>query len=345
LTAVFDFSAFSLQINLAAFAAAGVVVWVAGTRLARYADAIAEITGLGSALIGMLLLGGITSLPEIAVSLTAGLSGNAGLAVNNILGGVAMQVTILAMGDAALRGKALSVVVAPGQAVLLQAVFSSLLLCMVAAGTITRDTAVLGVSVWSIAVLVAAVGMFWVLSRYRDPPPKRPRKEGEGLKPERQPQIALRHAVTMIVITGAGILVAGFVLARTSEAIAFQTGLGQSFVGAILTSTSTSLPEISTVLGAVWLGRYMMAFSDIFGTNIFDLALIFLIDASYSGGPVLNEVGAFSSFAAVLGIAVTLVYAAGLIERHDRTLFGIGIDSWAVISIYFSGVVLLYSLR
>jgi cation:H+ antiporter len=53
-----DSSAFPLPINLAAFAAAGVVVWFAGTRLARYADAIAEITGLGSALIGMLLLGG-----------------------------------------------------------------------------------------------------------------------------------------------------------------------------------------------------------------------------------------------------------------------------------------------
>ena len=93
------------------------------------------------------------------------------------------------------------------------------------------------------------------------------------------------------------------------------------------------------------LGRYLMAFSDIFGTNIFDVALIFLIDASYPGGPVLNEVGAFSSFAAVLGIAVTLVYAAGLIERHDRTLLGIGVDSWAVVAIYLSGVGILYSLR
>jgi cation:H+ antiporter len=48
-----DFSAFPLPINLAAFAAAAVVVWFAGTHLARYADAIAEITGLGSAVIGM----------------------------------------------------------------------------------------------------------------------------------------------------------------------------------------------------------------------------------------------------------------------------------------------------
>jgi cation:H+ antiporter len=234
---------------------------------------------------------------------------------------------------------------APGQTVLLQAVFSSLLLCMVAAGTITRDTAIFGVSAWSIGVLAAAVGMLWALSRYKDPPRKQPHREGEGPKPEPQPEASLRHAVAMAAVMGAAILVAGFLLARTSEAIALQTGLGQSFVGAILTSTSTSLPEISTVLGAVSLGRYLMAFSDIFGTNIFDLALIFLIDASYSGGPVLNEVGAFSSFAAVLGIAVTLVYAAGLIERHDRTVFGLGVDSWAVIGIYFSGVGMLYSLR
>lgn len=73
--------------------------------------------------------------------------------------------------------------------------------------------------------------------------------------------------------------------------------------------------------------------------------LIFFVDAVYSGGPVLNEVGTFSLFAALLGIVVTTVYLAGLIERKDRTILRMGIDSLVVIAAYAGGLVVLYTLR
>src|SRR5690606_16673797 len=52
-----------LWLNGLLFVAAGVVVWIAGTRLTHALDAIADKTGLGQLFVGMLLLGGITSLP------------------------------------------------------------------------------------------------------------------------------------------------------------------------------------------------------------------------------------------------------------------------------------------
>lgn len=78
------------------------IVWRAGTHLSKAADAIADRTGLGQAFIGALLLGGATSLPEIAATGSASLLGNAPMAVNNIFGGIAMQVTVLAIADAFL---------------------------------------------------------------------------------------------------------------------------------------------------------------------------------------------------------------------------------------------------
>ena len=60
--------------NLVSFLAAAAVVWAAGTRLTLHADAVSRATGLKSALIGMLLLGGITSLPEMAIAITSGVS-------------------------------------------------------------------------------------------------------------------------------------------------------------------------------------------------------------------------------------------------------------------------------
>ncbi|HEX6155764.1 MAG TPA: hypothetical protein VFZ54_07055, partial [Burkholderiales bacterium] len=90
----------SLGLALGIFAAAAAVVWFAGTRIAGYADQIAEKTGLGRELLGLLLLGGVTSLPELAVASTAAVAGHPALSVNDILGSAAINVLIIALADA-----------------------------------------------------------------------------------------------------------------------------------------------------------------------------------------------------------------------------------------------------
>jgi cation:H+ antiporter len=91
--------------------------------------------------------------------------------------------------------------------------------------------------------------------------------------------------------------------------------------------------------------QYELAVSDIFGTNLFDIALVFVIDAVYGGGSALNEVGEFSTVAALLGAMVTAIFVAGLIERRDRTLWRAGVDSSLVLITYVAGLVLLFRLR
>src|SRR3546814_3276238 len=95
-----DCQNYPLWANLGMFAAAADAVWFAGSRLARYAASISDRTGIGAAFLGLILLGGITSLPEIAVTVTASLAGSAALSVNNLLGGVAAQFVVLAIADA-----------------------------------------------------------------------------------------------------------------------------------------------------------------------------------------------------------------------------------------------------
>ena len=114
---------------------------------------------------------------------------------------------------------------------------------------------------------------------------------------------------------------------------------------AVLVAISTSLPELSTVLAAARLGLYTMAISDILGTNLFDVALLFLVDAVAGGEPALGSAGRFGAMAGLLGILVTAIFVAGLAERRDRTVLGIGYDSAAVLVTYLSGIAILYSLR
>lgn len=340
-----EFAGMPIAINAVLFVVAAALVWWAGSRLSAAVDIVSQRVGLGEALAGMLLLGGITSLPEIAVSLSASMAGNADLAVSNILGGVAMQVVILALGDALLPGRPISSRIG-SPTVLLQGVFCCLLLLLVVAGVLLGDVAVLGVGLWSAAILVAGVLMFWMVSRYR----RREAWQPVGA-PDREPDSSkdsattLRSAVLQTCAMAAAILVAGYVLARAGEAIAEQTGLGQAFAGAVLVGTATSLPEISTVVGAVRLRRYGMAFADIFGTNMFDVVLIVLVDAVATGEAVLATQGRFAMFGALLGVVLTLLYLGGLIERRDRVAGRLGYDSWLVLATYLAGVVVLYQLQ
>ena len=350
---ILDFTRFPLAVNFAVFALAAGIVWLAGTRIARYADRISRQTGLGGVVLGLLLLGGVTSLPEVAVSITSAYTGNAALAVNSLLGGVAMQVAILAIADAAIGRDALTSVI-PSPAVLLQATLNVLMLALVAAGTVIVGVQVLGVGLWSWAIVVVYAIAITLIVRNQGHAAWMPVQRGahaaasdsrsDEPAPTQQPTEKLGATIAKTVFAATLILIAGFLLSRTGEAIAEQTGLGSSFVGAVLVAISTSLPEVSTVLGAVKLRRYEMAVADIFGTNLFDIVLVFVADLVYTGGPVLGEVGRFSTLAALLGIAVTTLFLVGLIERRDRTVMRMGVDSLAVLIVYFGGVFMLYRI-
>ena len=88
-----------------------------------------------------------------------------------------------------------------------------------------------------------------------------------------------------------------------------------------------------------------MAFSDAFGANMCSLAVLFLADVLYGGGPILGEVGSFSIFAILLGTGVTAIYLVGLVARPKRPVFRMGIDSLTVLAVSVVGFVILYELK
>lgn len=68
---------------LVLFALTSGVIIASGALLARTGDRIADRTGLGGSLIGMVLVAAATSLPEIAVAVSAVIEGSADLAIAN----------------------------------------------------------------------------------------------------------------------------------------------------------------------------------------------------------------------------------------------------------------------
>lgn len=305
----------------------GAVVWRAGTTLSRDADALAETTALGRAFLGVVLLGVATSLPEIATTVTAGVLGNPQLATGNLMGGVAMQMVVLVLADALAPGPPLMSHV-HRRVVTVQHVSLLLLLALAVAGMLLPDpVSVASVGLWP-AVLVVVFVLTLVVVRRVQPPSD---SDDPGDRPARPPW--WRFAVA-----AAALLVAGWAIARSADALAQSGPLDATFLGAALVAGATTLPEVSTVVGAVRARAYDMAVSNILGTNGIEVALLAVADASYREGVLLASATSNDVLLTVLAFAVTAIYLVSVRRRPQRTVVGLGWSSVAVVVVYLSGM-------
>lgn len=332
--------------NAGLFLAAAVLVWVAGTRLTGYLDAISQKTGLGQAFVGMLLLGGITSLPELANAINASWIGNPALSINNLLGSAAVNVLLLAVADAVVEPRALTSVVAR-PSILMMATMCMLVLIAIALAIAAGDLLIGFVGAWSVGLCALCVASFWLAVRYGDRAPWRlrdvetPRRRRE--ETAEPTATSLRRLVARTIFAGIIIFAAGYTLSETGDALAKQTGLGSGLVGFLLIGISTSMPELSTITAALRIHRYEMAFGQILGTNFINLSLILVADLVFVGGPVINELGRFEIISALLGAILVGVFLVGLLERRNPVFMRMGYDSLAVMVLFAGGVCLLYT--
>lgn len=335
-----DAASFPIWLNILIFLAAAAVIWHGGTRLTHELDAIAERTGLDHAFVGMLLLGGITSLPELANVITASSLGNPSLAINNLLGSAAINVLLLAVADAIVGRKAVTALVAR-PSTMMMGVLCMIILALIGAIVMTGDVAVGPVGGGAVTIGFASIFAFWIATGHDERSPWSVDDDDKaGSKSEDSDQSA-KGRWWAVVLFGALIFASGYALSQVGDAMAEQFGITSAVVGFALIGTATSLPELVTILAALKLGRPEMAFGQVLGTNFVNLSMIPLADAVYVGDPVLTTLGDFEAISALLGLILIGFFMVGLLEHRNRTIGRMGLDSAAVIGGFAAGAVVL----
>ena len=324
-------------------------VWVSGARLAYLADALADRFNLAKSLMGLLVLSLATSLPEVATTLSAAIQQARELVLNNLFGGIALQTAILAMSDFWARGPITNYPRKANHA--LEATLLVLLLSIALVVTNLGETvAVLGVGLGSASIAVAYAGAIWVLRRYDDStdwvpvdlpdPEPLPFPAPFGLQDKSNANLILQA----IAASGA-ILLFGVLLVVFAERIAQQSGLGTGFVGVTFLAAATSLPELTTSITAVRIGAYTMAISNIFGSNLIMLVLVFPADILFRSGPILQGPSQTVSLALAFGVVVTAIYLTGMIIRRKPKVGAVGLDSVLVLAAFLGSLVAYYVAR
>ena len=327
------------------FAGASAAIAVAGTRLAGFADRLADRTGLGEAVTGTLLLGLTTALPGLTASVFAAVQGRPVLALGNAIGGIAFQTTILAVADIAYRKANLEHAAASLQNVM-QAVMLVLLLTLVLVGLVAPDAPLAHVHPMSAVIILAAALAFWLVYRVRETPMWRPKETRETVKDDPAPESRLESLPMLVlglVLTGAVTLAGGALVAHAAGEIVRQTAIPEAVVGGLFMAAATSLPELVTCVAAVRRGALTLAVSDIVGGNFFDVLFVAAADVAYLQGSIFHGpgVGVREIFVTALTILLNVILLAGLINRQKHGPANIGFESVLMLVIYVTGFMTL----
>ncbi|MDP3800071.1 MAG: hypothetical protein Q8Q90_01475 [bacterium] len=132
------------------------------------------------------------------------------------------------------------------------------------------------------------------------------------------------------IICIAAIFYCGKRVARYGDAIAEKTGLGGLWIGVILVSVATSLPELFTGVGStVFVNAPNLTVGNLFGANTYNLVNIATLDFLNKGAPLLSSVSTGQLLTAVLSLIPLLIAATGIFLNQ-----GISQVAFANVSLY-----------
>ena len=149
--------------------------------------------------------------------------------------------------------------------------------------------------------------------------------------------LALQSVLCVILV-----VLVGTWLSQSADVLAEKSGLGRTVVGAVLLAGATSLPELATGVSAIVVFNAPdLAAGGIFGSCLFNLLLLALLDILTGPGPLFQRAQISHGLAAGLGSVMLGVAAAGMLlaqTNNNLTLGWVGVPSIALLVLYLISV-------
>ncbi len=311
------------------------VVIAAGVGLTKSADRIAEATGLGRLLVGVVLLAGATSLPEMTVGWAAVRMGAIDLTVGNLLGAVLCNMFNLAIVDLVTR-RPQRLLSYSGAGHALSGGASVNLMCLVLLGLLVDQTFMIGrLSGASVAI----IAVYFAILRLVCFDELAARKEAPEPAPDERPRLgpaAAAFAASAIVI-----LIVAPKLAAVADEFAEASGLGRTFMGTLLVAAVTTLPEVVASYTAIRMGQVDLAIGNAFGSNSFNMLILGVLDFA-TPGSLLGQASPVHAVTAVCGILVVSVTILTLLYRVEKRILFIEPDALLVALLVVGSMGLVY---
>ncbi len=334
----------SLTSSIIIFFTSALTIAIAGTKMSRFANILADKTGLGEALTGSLLLAGSTSLPGIVTSITAAAMGHPQLAISNALGGIAVQTAFLTIADLAYPKANLEHAVASVTNLIQGILLIGLLIIPVLATTVP-DLSILEIHPASLLLIVTYIFGLTLIAKAREKPMWKPLKTNLTRLDEPKKHLLnknQKNSWLLFLFLALLTAIAGYAIAKSGLFIVSQTGISEGIMGGLFIAIFTSLPELVTSVAAVKQGALTMAVSNIIGGNSFDVLFLACADFAYHEGTIYQAFSTSNIFTLALTILMSAVLVLGLLRREKYGFGKIGFESLIIIILYLGGSSLLF---
>ena len=267
------------------------------------ASSVAGILKVPSVIVGLTIVSIGTSCPEAAVSISAGLSGNADISLGNVIGSNLFNL-LMVIGICAIVKPVPSPKDILKRDMFWNIAVSALMLVFMIGLTVARYEGIILLAgiVFYIAILVRSA--------------LKNNIEDEGLK-----IIPIWLSIIYIVGGAAAIIFGGDLVVDNASKIAEAFGMSKTLVGLTIVAIGTSLPELVTSIVAARKGNSGIAIGNAVGSSIFNILFILGIASSLS--PIKVDKDLLVDAAILIGVSVITYLFAKTGEKTSRFEGGI----------------------
>ena len=236
--------------------------YVTGNTADRFTDGacgLARKLNVSELVIGLTVVALGTSLPEFMVSFLSVLRGSSNMSVGNIIGSNVFNILVIIGASALMRTMKVEKSLLKRDLPICLAASVLLLLFAVTSGTIAR---------WEGLLLVAFFSGYLFMA-YRMA--VKDRKAAQSYVAETK---SLWYLILLIFVGMAALVLGGRVLVDNAVKVAYECHVSESVIGATILAGGTSLPELATSVMAARKGSLGLAFGNVVGSNVFNIAFV-----------------------------------------------------------------------
>jgi cation:H+ antiporter len=249
---------------------------------------VASVTGLGKTTVGFILVAFSTSLPELFVAIFAVLNPeNVGVSIGNILGSNIVNICLI-LGVCFL----LIYLKYPEKSRVLPKMakedLGSLYFGLFMASIVPLALIYIGYASRFIGVILLVIFIYYMfqLSKARTPAEHAP----SGTEKNK-----LGKYVGLTIFGAVGVVICAYFIVESASYLASGVGIPPVVIGATVVAFGTSVPELSTSVGAVKKGHLELALGNIIGSCFMNITLI--LGITLIASPLTINMSAFSNVA------------------------------------------------
>ena len=272
-----------------------------------------------SLIIGMTIVAMGTSAPECAVSISASVAGNNGMAISNVIGSNMFNLLVVC---------GICAVLAP---------------LAVNKSTIKKDfpfaiivgLILLGLGSWGMGVnRIEGIIMLVIFAIFIWNMISTAKKNKEETDMTDDVPVAFSWVKVLLSIGGGlvAIVLGGQLVVNSAEVIAAGFGLSENLIGLTVCAIGTSLPELVTSIVAARKGEVDMAIGNVIGSNIFNILLVLALASAIS--PVAMTMENVIDLIILTAISVMMLVMIIPKKQLNRICGGVCVAVYVIYMVY-----------